>query len=125
MAKLTKELLLKRVFSDPKNYPYGFSRSGDFSISESQALGQYGCLVAALLDGQLESVSEEDYGLVESAYGKKEPQTAAEKAWFKYQKCINRPKPGTINGTRPFAVDVDDDDTVSDIDIDFENDDDD
>ena len=125
MAKLTKELLLKRVFSDPRNYPYGFSRSGDFSISESQALGQYGCLDAALLDGQLESVSEEDYGLLESAYGKKEPQTAAEKAWVKYQKRINRPKPGTIYGARPIAVDVDDDYTVSDTDIDFVNDDDD
>ncbi|MFT4938917.1 MAG: hypothetical protein ACI88A_001949 [Paraglaciecola sp.] len=124
MAKLTREFLLKRAFSDPKNYPYGFSRSGDFSISESQALGQYGCLVAALLDGQLESVSEEDYGLLESAYGKKEPQTIAEKAWVKYQKRINRPKPGTIYGTRPIAMDVDDD-TESDSDDDFEIDDDD
>ena len=129
MAKLTRELLLNRAFSDPKNYPYGFSRSGDFSITESKALAQYGCLVAALLDGQIESGCEEDAGLMESAYGRKDPQTAAEKAWVKYQKRINRPKPGTIYGCRPIPVDDnaddDDDDVNDDTDNDFEIDDDD
>ena len=122
MANLTRELLLKRVFSDPKNYPYGFSRSGDFSISESKALGQYGGLVAALVDGHIESVCEEDDGLLDSAFGNKEPQTAAEKAWVKYQKRINRPRPATIYGCHPIAVA---DDAEVDADIDFEIEDDD
>jgi uncharacterized protein YifE (UPF0438 family) len=117
MAKLTRELLLKRVFSDPKNYPYGFSRSGDFSINESQVLGQYGCLVAALVDGHIESVCEEDDGLLDSAFGNKDAQTAVEKAWVKYQKRINRPRPGTIYGSHPLAVD---DDPQVDVSIDFE-----
>jgi hypothetical protein len=126
MAKLTRELLLNRAYNDPKNYPYGFSRSGDFSISESKALAQYGCLVVALLDGQVDAICEEDAGLLEAAYGKKEPQTAAEKAWVKYQKRINRPKPGTIYGCRPIPVEDDaDEDGDDDVDNDFEIDDDD
>ena len=30
MANVTRDSLKKRLFSDPQNYPYGFSRSGDY-----------------------------------------------------------------------------------------------
>jgi uncharacterized protein YifE (UPF0438 family) len=105
MAKLTRLDLLKRIFSDPKNYPYGFSRSGDFSINESKALGQYGCLIAALVDGQLTPETEEDERFLKTAYGQLDPETAAEKAWSKYQKRINRPKMGNIYGSKSVASD--------------------
>ena len=49
MAKLTRDDLLAKTFVDPANYPYGFSRSGDFSINEAKALQQYGSLISALL----------------------------------------------------------------------------
>ena len=51
MTTMTRESLLKRSFNDFRNYPYGFARSGDFSIRESDALTQYGCLITALLNG--------------------------------------------------------------------------
>lgn len=98
MAKLSRDFLVKRMFSDPKNYPYGFSRSGDFSISESKALAQYGCIIAALVDGQIEPQSSEDDGMLAAAFGNKEPEGAAQKAWVKYQKRINRPKLGSVYG---------------------------
>lgn len=108
MAKLTRELLVKQMFSDAKNYPYGFSRSGDFSISESKALSQYGCLIAALVDGVLKPETSEDNSLLSAAFGKKEPEGAAEKAWVKYQKRINRPKLGSVYGNhRPVVTDDD------------------
>ncbi len=100
MSSLTKETLLKRQFSDPKNYPYGFSRSGDFSISESKALNEYGCLIAALVDQQISPSDAEDEQYLSSALGKVEPQSPAERAWLKYQSRINRPKAGSIYGTR-------------------------
>lgn len=110
MAKLTRELLVKRMFSDAKNYPYGFSRSGDFSISESKALSQYGCLIAALVDAQVEPETSDDNNLLAAAFGTKEPEGAAEKAWVKYQKRINRPKLGSVYGNhRPVLVDDDND----------------
>ncbi|WP_166422319.1 DUF413 domain-containing protein [Paraglaciecola sp. 20A4] len=109
MAKLSRESLFQRVFSDPKNYPYGFSRSGDFSISESRALSQYGCLIAALVDGQIEPECDEDNSLLASAKGEKNPSTVAEKAWYKYDKRIHRPKLGNIYGSRPVPQGDDDD----------------
>ena len=117
MANVTRLDLLKRMFSDPKNYPYGFSRSGDFSISESKALSQYGCLIAALVDGKVTPETEEDHRFLKSAYGKLEPESAAEKAWLKYQKRISRPKLGSIYGTKSIGAADDDnaDDGMDDV----------
>lgn len=122
MAKLTKESLLKRAYLDPKNYPYGFSRSGDFSIAESQALSRYGCLIAALVEGSVEPQDEEDHDLLAAARGEKEPTSIAEKAWYKYQKRINRPKLGSIYGSKSRVV-ADSDDLGEDADMEIELDD--
>ena len=125
MAKLTREVLVKRMFSDAKNYPYGFSRSGDFSISESKALSEYGCLIAALVDGEIQAETNEDNDLLAAAFGKKDPEGAAEKAWVKYQKRINRPKLGSFYGNhRPVVVEDDtEDDTIDQDDLEVEIDD--
>ena len=126
MSKLTREFLVQRMFSDAKNYPYGFSRSGDFSISESKALSEYGCLIAALVDGQIQPETSEDNDLLAAAFGKKEPESAAEKAWVKYQKRINRPKLGSVYGNhRPVVVedDSEDDETIEQDDLEVEMDD--
>ncbi|MDM7861573.1 DUF413 domain-containing protein [Alteromonas sp. ASW11-36] len=115
MANTTRLDLLKRMFSDPKNYPYGFSRSGDFSINESKALSQYGCLMAALVDGKIEPETDEDHEFLKAAYGQQEPKTAIEKAWVRYQRRINRPKTGSIYGSSKVSSNDDDDDSVTDI----------
>jgi uncharacterized protein YifE (UPF0438 family) len=77
MSKLTRDSLMKRIFSDAKNYPYGFSRSGDFSINESKALSQHGCLIAGLVDGQIDAQTADDHSLLAAAYGSKAPETLA------------------------------------------------
>lgn len=112
--KLTKNILIKRMFSDAKHYPYGFSRSGDFSIAESKALQQQGCLIAALVDGKLAPESEDDHAFIECALGISPPNSVAQKAWVKYQKRINRPKYAGINGTQKTSTN--DDDISADID---------
>ncbi|GAA0858699.1 DUF413 domain-containing protein [Aliiglaciecola litoralis] len=116
MANVTRDSLTKRRFSDPKNYPYGFSRSGDFSINESNALAQYGALFAALVDGVIEGETEEDKHFLATAFGQAEPESIAERAWLKYQKRINRPKLGSIYGNKPNVMTDDDDDVESDTD---------
>jgi uncharacterized protein YifE (UPF0438 family) len=123
MTKLTRESLLARVFSDTKNYPYGFSRSGDFSISESKALSQYGCLIAALADGKIGPANAEEQGFVAAIHGQKAPETAAEKAWVKYQKRINRPKMGSVYGSHRTSLSDDEDTLVEDSDLEIEMDD--
>lgn len=105
MAKVTREQLLTRSYQDPKNYPYGFARSGDFSISESKALSQYGNLICALLDGELDCSCKEDKGLLAVALGEKAPESVAERAWSKYQMRVNRPKAGSIYGNKPNHTD--------------------
>lgn len=116
MANVTRLDLLKRMFSDPKNYPYGFSRSGDFSINESKLLGQYGCLLAALVDGEFPPETGDDHQFLKAAYGEAEPSTPMEKAWVKYQNRINRPKMGNIYGNTHASSgnDVDEDDVIDD-----------
>lgn len=115
MANLTRIDLLKRLFSDPKNYPYGFSRSGDFSINESKALSQYGSLMAALVDGKLAPETEDDHAFLEAAYGRSEPESIMERAWVKYQKRINRPKMGNIYGSSKVTSNDDADDAIDDV----------
>ncbi|MCF2948083.1 DUF413 domain-containing protein [Paraglaciecola aquimarina] len=123
MAKLNRDTLLNQMFADPKNYPYGFSRSGDFSINESKALVQSGCLIAALVDGLIAPETDDDKELLAAAFAKKDPQTPAEKAWVKYQKRINRPKLGSIYGTH--HTELEDDDSIdedNDIEIELDED---
>jgi uncharacterized protein YifE (UPF0438 family) len=114
---LSKEGLLRRAFSDPKNYPYGFSRSGDFSISESNALVEYGCYIAALVDGHILAQSSEDITMLAAVHGDIEPISPAQRAWIKYQKRINRPKTDSIHGSKKAAT-QEHDEQINDIDDD-------
>lgn len=118
MAKVNRDILVRRVFSDPKNYPYGFSRSGDFSIAESKALAEYGSIIAALVDGKISCETPEDVGYMAAAFGEKEPETQIERAWVKYQKRINRPKMGSINNSKVIKLDSDEDEELIDDEID-------
>ena len=79
MTKMTREVLLKKPFNDFRNYPYGFSRSGDFSIRESDALTHYGCLITAMLAGEFEPVLQEDIELLAACRGEQAPVTDVEK----------------------------------------------
>jgi uncharacterized protein YifE (UPF0438 family) len=118
MTKVNRDVLVRRVFCDPKNYPYGFSRSGDFSIAESKALAEYGCIIAALVDGQISCETPEDQGYLAAAFGQKEPENPIERAWVKYQKRINRPKMGSINNSRVIKLDSEEELLDDEIDVD-------
>lgn len=124
MAELSREQLTKRPFSDKKHYPYGFGRSGDFSISESKLLQSHGSLFAALVDGKLTPQNDEEQQYLESALGHRPPHTPQEKAWLKYQARINRPKAASIYGSkRSMSEEVDEDEDIgdnSDIDIELD-----
>ena len=115
MSVITKEKITRKPFADKKTYPYGFARSGDFSINESKLLQGYGSWFAALVDGKITPGNDEEQAYLESALGHREPATSQEKAWLKYQARINRPKTASIYGSkRPSAEEVDDDEDISD-----------
>ena len=125
MCVITKEQVARKPFIDKKNYPYGFARSGDFSINESKLLQAHGSLFAALVDGKITPENDEEQAYLESALGHRDPATPQEKAWLKYQARINRPKTASIYGSkRAVEQDVDDDDDMSDnsdLDIDLDD----
>ena len=125
MSVITKEQVARKPFIDKKNYPYGFARSGDFSINESKLLQAHGSLFAALVDGKITPENDEEQAYLESALGHRDPATPQEKAWLKYQARINRPKTASIYGSKRAAEqDVDDDDDMSDnsdLDIDLDD----
>lgn len=114
MAELKREALIKRPFNDRKNYPYGFARSGDFSIKEAKVLTESGTLIAALVDGKLAPESESEMRYIGVAHGQVEASTPEEKVWLKYQKRINRPKAASIYGSKKVAVAESDEDMTPD-----------
>lgn len=121
MTTNNRELITKKAFNDFKHYPYGFARSGDFSIRESELLKEYGSLISALMSGDIEPHTNEEQSLLQVALGQKAAETPAEKAWSKYQSRINRPKVGSMYGRSRYTdevfeapVDLDDDIVVED-----------
>lgn len=120
-AKISKTDLLKQIFCDHKHYPYGFSRSGDFSIAESKALAAYGCYFNALANHQLPAISPEEIEFLAVNNGECEPSNTAHRAWMRYQKRINRPKAVSIHGCKKverFQSSEEDEDDLIDLDVD-------
>lgn len=112
MPELSRKRLNTRRFHDPKNYPYGFSRSGDFTIAESRALSEYGALLQALTDGVIEPASDSEENILAVAQGNALPQTSVERVWLKYLKRIHRVRPRGMHGcfaTEPQSDAVDED----------------
>lgn len=115
MTNKSRDSLAKRPFLDKRNYPYGFARSGDFSIKEAKILSESGTLIAALVDGKLAPENEQEMRYIAVAHGQVEPESPGEKIWLKYQKRINRPKAASIYGSKKLTVtDSDDDNDASD-----------
>jgi hypothetical protein len=112
-----REFYLRKRFFDDRHFPYGFSRSGDFTVSEVAQLEKYGNLFKALTDGQVSDPTDEDRHFLQVMQGEVPAETLAEKAWLKYLKCCNR-SPVWLT-TRRAANDVEDDfvddeDTIDD-----------
>jgi uncharacterized protein YifE (UPF0438 family) len=125
MTTLTRQQVISKPFADSKHYPYGFARSGDFSIAESKLLQSHGSIFAALVDGKISPENDEEQMYLESALGHRAPSTPQEKTWLKYQARINRPKAASIYGSkRTIVEDADDEDIDDNSDLDIEIDDD-
>lgn len=86
----TRESFLQKRFNDVKNFPYGFSRSGDFSFAEAQLLEKYGHLCQALLNGEVSDLTEEDKHFILAVKGETAPNAQIEYTWLKYLKVTKR-----------------------------------
>lgn len=77
-------------FYDDANFPFGFSRSGDFTLQESELLTESGYLMQQLADKKIQPENEEQEHFVEVIEGKAHPLYKNEYLYLKYQNLINK-----------------------------------
>jgi uncharacterized protein YifE (UPF0438 family) len=81
-----------RKFTDSKNFPRGFRKSGDFSIVEADLLTQIGNTLLALSEGSLQPVTDDEKRFVRVLNGELMPETSVEKVWMKYLRLTRSPR---------------------------------
>lgn len=94
----------KRPFTDVLHFPRGFSRSGDFSITDSNLLSQYGETLNALSHGDLTPENEQEQHFVDVCLGEAEPATKLEMVWVKYLNKTRRRQFFTLCGSERSAA---------------------
>jgi uncharacterized protein YifE (UPF0438 family) len=98
-------------FRDPKNFPYGFARSGEFTREQAQLIEIYGHAYIELASGAREPACEQEQAFMEFCNGNKDAESLHERTWKRYQDKVNR----KINCyTLASISDVTDDDTSGD-----------
>lgn len=112
MSQLEFRLGKKRFF-DPKKFPRGFAKSGDFTIAEEDLLSRYGDTMMNLESGVLQPENSEETHFIQVIQNQNEAESKLERVWLKYVKLARgRKRFHTLNGrNKPDAVDdyIDDD----------------
>lgn len=78
------------LFYDDVNFPYGFSKSGFFSIPEAELLEVLGQRLMSLEHGHAQPENQVEENFVEFCNSENEPQTRVERLWAKYKKHAMR-----------------------------------
>ncbi len=87
---MSESFASSKPFYDDKSFPYGFKRSGDFTIKEAELLVQHGHAFIALEQGDA-PVTEQEERFIQVINGKADATSAYEKTWLKYKKlCRGR-----------------------------------
>lgn len=112
----TEIRLGNRKFYDDRNYPRGFSRSGDFTISEAAIMEKYGVTCRALTNESITPESEAEHHFVAVFKGEVEATTPVEKIWKKYLSRTEQRHYFSVFGSKVNPA-ADDDDSYVDDDI--------
>ena len=106
----------EKPFADPKNFPRGLGRSGDFSITEADLLRRYGLTMKGLQEGTLQPQNDVEKRFVEVFQQAREAQTRLEKIWVKYLKCTtNKTFYTMFTSTSRHHIEDDDDSYVAEL----------
>jgi uncharacterized protein YifE (UPF0438 family) len=107
-----------KPFIDRQKFPYGFKKSGDFSISEAELLSAFGRTLLALESGELTPENEEEEHFVAFISGRVEATSPVERAWAKYVKLARGKKHFyTLHSSASNQSDYDDDYTDEEFDV--------
>jgi uncharacterized protein YifE (UPF0438 family) len=71
-------------FYGDKHFPYGLSRSGEFTFEQAALLETHGHAYEALYKGERQPETTEEQQFVAVFKGEREAQTAHEKAWTRF-----------------------------------------
>ena len=73
------------TYYDDANFPRGFSKSGEFTITESDLLHKYGLSLSALESGERSPATAQEKHFIAVCRGDKEPDSQLERTWLKYR----------------------------------------
>ena len=89
-----RDYFLNKRYFDDSRFPYGFSRSGDFTINESKVLETKGSYFRALESDSILNPTEDEIRVSKVFRGELEASSFEEKTWMKYAKCKKKYKIG-------------------------------
>ena len=81
------------IYSDKKNFPWGFSKSGDFTIDQAKILEIYGKRLLALEQKEISPETQEEKRFVAVCDGDKVASSSLEITWEKYRTVIKQKSP--------------------------------
>ncbi|MEM0515497.1 DUF413 domain-containing protein [Pseudoalteromonas sp. YIC-827] len=86
LVELRKAFPCDHKFYNDEKFPRGFSRSGNFTLLESEILEQHGRLLKALQEKTVEPSNDTQAHFVAATTGLSTPINPIESAWIKYLK---------------------------------------
>jgi uncharacterized protein YifE (UPF0438 family) len=81
-----------KLYSNFRRFPYGFKKSGDFSIVEANILSVFGHTLQLLELGTLKPESDEEKHFIQVSKRLADPETTIERTWLKYIKLASTRK---------------------------------
>lgn len=86
ISVLRQAFVSQRQFFDDKNFPRGFSRSGNFTLLEASILEQHGIILNGLYNKSLAPQNEIQEQFLKVINGESAVSNSIERAWLKYLK---------------------------------------
>ncbi len=80
----TSSFACNSKFYAQEHFPYGLSRSGEFTREQVSLLENHGRAYQALCDGSREANTEEERGFILVCRGEKAANSSHEKAWLRF-----------------------------------------
>lgn len=106
-------LVANKRFFDDTHFPYGFRRSGDFTLKQAELLEACGHKMLALEQGIDQPESDDEQHFLRVCRGECPAETLEEKTWVIYREALIR-KGRVLNLFTSYQADVDDDEYESD-----------
>lgn len=98
-------------FYGNSSFPYGISRSGEFSRQQAQLLESHGVAYEALYQGKRAPVNREEERFLAVCRGESEPLSEHEKVWMLFlSKAENRSRESLFRDINPNRSELGEDD---------------